>query len=214
MKLWSGVLSPFSAKVRIALAEKGLPFEILEIPWSRQTLWGPKPEEFLAVSPRGQVPALVDGELGVFDSTIIVEYLEDRYPAPPLMPKDAADRARCRMWEELADAALAGAVVTLIRERFLKPDPAAGDREAIAAAEAALCTLHTRLDTHLGTAGHLCGDFTVADIAVFLAVGFGAALGVPADPALEKLGAWFGRVHARPAVGSEYDAMMTRAASV
>ena len=51
MKLWSGKLSPFSAKVRIALAEKKLDCELLDVPWSRKTLWGPKPPEFLAMSP-------------------------------------------------------------------------------------------------------------------------------------------------------------------
>ena len=86
MKLWSGVLSPFSAKVRIALAEKKLGYETLVVPWSRKTLWGPKPPEFLAVSPHGQVPVLIDGDVAVFDSTVICEYLEDRYPKPPLLP--------------------------------------------------------------------------------------------------------------------------------
>src|SRR5439155_1558254 len=86
MKLWSGVLSPFSAKVRIALAEKKLGYETLVVPWSRKTLWGPKPPEFLAVSRHGQVPVLIDGEVAVFDSTVSCEYLEDRYPKPPLRP--------------------------------------------------------------------------------------------------------------------------------
>ncbi|MDA1075122.1 MAG: glutathione S-transferase N-terminal domain-containing protein [Proteobacteria bacterium] len=68
MYLWSGTLSPFSAKVRIVLAEKGLPIEIREVPWSRQNKWHPKPKAFLDVSPRGEVPVLVDGGLAVFDS--------------------------------------------------------------------------------------------------------------------------------------------------
>jgi glutathione S-transferase len=99
MKLWSGVLSPFSAKVRIALAEKGLPYETLEIGWNRQTLWGPKPPEFLAVSPRGKVPVLIDGGATLYDSTIINEYLEDRYPKPALFPADPVARGRCRQLE-------------------------------------------------------------------------------------------------------------------
>ncbi len=105
MQLWSGVLSPFSAKVRIALAEKGLRYETREIPWSRKNLWGPKPPEFLAVSPYGKVPVLIDGSVTVFDSTVICEYLEDRYPKPALFPAErrrtralppARERSRCR----------------------------------------------------------------------------------------------------------------------
>ena len=90
MQLWSGVLSPFSAKVRVVLAEKGLSAEILEVPWSRKTLWGPKPAEFLAVSPLGKVPVLLDGDLAIYDSTVIDEYLEEQYPELPLMPAEPA----------------------------------------------------------------------------------------------------------------------------
>jgi glutathione S-transferase len=99
MRLYAFPLSPFSAKVRIALAEKGLDCEVVDLPTTRTGVVS-KPAELLATNPRGQVPVLVDGELGIYDSTVILEYLEDRFPAPPLYPRDVAMRARCRQLED------------------------------------------------------------------------------------------------------------------
>ena len=109
MLLWSGTLSPFSAKIRIYLNERGLPHTIEEIPWNRETLWGPKPGNFLAANPRGEVPTLMDGDIAVFDSTLIWEYLEDAYPDNPLAPSAPAERAACRARTSLTRKALATA---------------------------------------------------------------------------------------------------------
>ena len=84
MKLYSGPLSLFSRKVEIALREKELPFERLVVAFSQESGYSPKHPDVLAVNPKGQVPVLVDGELSLYDSTIILEYLEDAYPHPPL----------------------------------------------------------------------------------------------------------------------------------
>jgi glutathione S-transferase len=62
----------------------------------------------LAVSPRGEVPALVDGDAVVYDSTLICEYLEERHPTPALLPSDAAGRVRVRALERWADMQLDG----------------------------------------------------------------------------------------------------------
>ena len=82
MKLYSGPLSLFSRKVEIALREKGLPFERLVVAFSQESGYRPKDPDVLAVNPKGQVPVLVDGELSLYDSTIILEYLEDAYRVP------------------------------------------------------------------------------------------------------------------------------------
>src|SRR5271163_616489 len=97
MKLYSGPLSLFSRKAEIALNEKGVPFERIMVPFCQAQGYSPKHPAVLAANPKGQVPVLVDGDLTLFDSTLIFEYLEDAYPVPPLYPKGAADRARCRL---------------------------------------------------------------------------------------------------------------------
>src|SRR6516165_7647108 len=99
MKLYSGPLSLFSRKVEIALHEKGLSFEREMVPFSQTKGYAPKHPAVLAANPKAQVPVLVDGDLTLFDSTLIIEYLEDAYPAPPLFPADAKARARCRLIE-------------------------------------------------------------------------------------------------------------------
>src|SRR5579862_1418600 len=93
-------LSPYAQKVKIALREKGVPFEA-KLP-DGIGAGGPR-GEFAQANPRGEVPALVDGEVKVFDSTIILEYIEDKWPTPPLLPEGPAERARVRMIEEVAD---------------------------------------------------------------------------------------------------------------
>src|SRR5690242_7979486 len=91
-------LSPYAQKVKIALAEKGVEFEC-RLP---DFMSGQDPD-FAAANPRLEVPALVDGDVRVFDSTIILEYVEDRWPRPPLLPATPAERARVRMLEDLCD---------------------------------------------------------------------------------------------------------------
>ena len=214
MKLWSGKLSPFSAKVRIALAEKKLDCELLDVPWSRKTLWGPKPPEFLAVSPHGRVPVLIDGNVVVYDSTVICEYLEDRYPEPPLLPADAVGRARCRQLEDEADASMAGDMTALVQELFTKTDDATRDMARAAAAMEGLKRRWDALDKELAGREYLCDRFSVADIATFMVVGFATTLGSAPEDRHANLRAWVDRVRARPTVGGEFDAMMQAAATV
>ncbi len=214
MKLWSGLLSPFSAKVRIVLAEKKLDFETLEVPWSRETKWGPKPPEFLAVSPRGEVPVLIDDDTTVFDSTRIAEYLEDRHPQPPLFPAEAAERALCRRLEEEADEAMALHVTPLLQELFTETDENARDQARVATASAALERYYDDLERHLAGREHLCSTFSVADIATFMVLGFASNFGVAPAERHANLRRWFERVSARPSVAREFDAMLKGAAAV
>jgi len=212
MKLWSGTLSPFSAKVRIVLAEKNLPVALAEIPWSRANLWGPKPEEFLAVSPLGQVPVLVVGEKAVVDSTLIIEYLEDAHPDPALMPADPLDRADCRYWEDRADQLMAAQLTTLIRELFMKVDGAGRDDAAVATAFQAYSSYLTALEARLSDADYLSGRYGVADIASWVGLAFAQTLGVSLAqfPAVKS---WYERVAARPVIAAEYQQIMAAAAA-
>ena len=96
MLLYEHPLSSYAQKVKIALREKGQPFEA---PLPQGIGAGGATGEFTAANPRAEVPALIDGETMVFDSTIILEYIEDKWPTPALLPKSPAERARVRMIE-------------------------------------------------------------------------------------------------------------------
>src|SRR5262245_12524804 len=213
MKLWHGLLSPFSAKVRIALAEKNLMYESHEVPWSRATLWGPKPPEFLALSPRSQVPVLLDGDLVVHDSTVICEYLEDRYPERPLLPRGAMARARCRVLEDEADFAMVQEVTPLVQELFTKTADASRDMGRVATAIEALRHRYDVLDRELANREYLADGFSVADIATFMVAMVASTLGTPPAEGHRHLQAWLARVRERPMVAREFERMTAAAAA-
>ncbi len=213
MQLWSGTLSPFSAKVRMTLAEMSLDYELRELPWTRASRWEPKPSECLAVSPRAEVPVLVVDNQAIFDSTIIIEYLAETYPERALLPREPMARAQCRMWEDQADLILAQPVVSLIQEVFLKPDESQREQQAVAAATESIGHYHQQLEAQLSSGDYLLGEFTVADIANFIAVGFAQTLGVAPSEELRQLQAWRTRLFAREALATDFSQMMQAAAA-
>ena len=207
MKLYSGPLSLFTAKVRIALDEKGIPYERIDVPFSRTKGYEPKHPDVLAINPKAQVPVMVDEGLALYDSTIILEYLEDRHPSPALYPQDVRERARCRQLEAAADEVFFPNVIELIQEVFYKPDPATRDQKRVAAAIERLGVAYRRLEGDLQGRELLCGAFSVADIGWFLSIGFATSLGAPPDPSLTAVGEWLARVAARPSVQREQEGM-------
>ena len=95
--LYSGPLSLFSRKVEIALAEKGLAFQRVVVPFNQTTGYDPRHPEVLALNPKRQVPVLTDCGLVLYDSTVINEYLDEAYPEPKLMRDTPVEGARCRL---------------------------------------------------------------------------------------------------------------------
>jgi glutathione S-transferase len=207
MKLYSGPLSLFTAKVRIALDEKKIPYQLISVPFSRANGYSPKLPEMLAINPKGQVPVMIDEDLSLYDSTLILEYLEDRYPEPPLYPRDIKDRARCRQLEAAADEIFFPHVWELIAEVFYKADATQRDAARIDKATAALAEQYAQLNRLLDGREYLCGQFTVADIGYFLTAMFATSLGVPPSDAHPHVLAWTARVGSRPSVGREVEGM-------
>jgi len=101
LKLYQFEISPFCDKIRRVLHVKHVPYEVHEVgllEWQLGT--------YKKVSPTNKVPALVDGERTVCDSTDIAYYLEERYPEPPLIPRDPRERALVHVLEDWADESL------------------------------------------------------------------------------------------------------------
>ncbi len=92
MVLYSGTTCPFSQRCRFVLFEKGMDFEIRDI-----DLYN-KPEDIAVMNPYGQVPILVERDLILYESNIINEYIDERFPHPQLMPADPVMRARTRLF--------------------------------------------------------------------------------------------------------------------
>ena len=201
MKLYSGPLSLFSAKARIALAEKGLAHELVQVGWNRRTAYEPHHPDVVALNPKAQVPILVDGDVVVYDSTLIFEYLEERHPEPRLYPTGVAERARCRQQEAAADEIWFPHLWKILETRIYRT----GSEEAAGAARRALEDFYRGFDVALEGHDYYCGAFSVADIGTFIFVTTAATLGAPLAPGLERMNAWLGRVAARPAVRSVMD---------
>jgi stringent starvation protein A len=91
MILYSGTICPFSQRCRFVLFEKGMDFEIRDVDLFN------KPEDINVMNPYGQVPILVERDLILYESNIINEYIDERFPHPQLMPADPVQRARARL---------------------------------------------------------------------------------------------------------------------
>jgi glutathione S-transferase len=91
VKLYDAARCPFCARVRIALAEKGLEYETVEVDLDDRPGW------LFELNPAGRVPVLDDGGFVLPESDVIMAYLEDRQPGPPLLPEGAVERARARL---------------------------------------------------------------------------------------------------------------------
>src|SRR3954464_5752734 len=92
MTLYSGTTCTFSQRWRIVLFEKGMDFQIIDVDLFN------KPEDLAVMNPYNRTPVLVERDLIVFESNIINEYIDDRFPHPQLMPADPVMRARARLF--------------------------------------------------------------------------------------------------------------------
>jgi RNA polymerase-associated protein len=107
MALLSDGKSHYSHRVRIVLAEKGVVSEIIPIDANN------KPQELADLNPYNTLPVLVDRDLSLYDSWVMMEYLDERFPHPPLMPVQPVARAYTRLWRHRIQNDWAGLVDTL-----------------------------------------------------------------------------------------------------
>lgn len=200
--LYDHPLSPYAQKVKIALKEKGLAYEAV-MPGGLGA--GGAAGAFVAANPRAEVPALIDGEVQVFDSTIILEYLEDAYPSPALMPKAAADRARLRMLEEVMDTHFEAVTWGLSEIRWFRRAEGAQAESLQSAAARQIAGFHSWLERQLGDRAWFNGDaFGWGDLAVVPYLNGAVGHGVP-PPAGSRLADWLARANERPSVAACVD---------
>jgi len=191
----------FGAKAEIAAHEKGLAFELVMVPFEMKTLYQPKHPEVLRINPKRQVPVLIDGDLEIFDSTQIFEYLESIKPDPALWPAEPKARARARLLEHKSDEVYFPPIVRLMGLQATPDDPAAVE------ARAAALSFYGDMEKGLGSKEWLAGSYSYADIAFYMAQIFGDRMGAPMTDAHPKLQAWRDRMSARPPVRQVAGAM-------
>lgn len=157
-------ISPYVRKVRVALAYKGI-----EYANTQQSPFG-APEEFVAKSPMSKIPCWEEGELILPDSSVILSYLEHRYPDPPLLPAEPGPRARALWFEEYADTKIGECVPAVFFQRVVMPNVLKWetDEEAVAVLlEKAVPKVLDYLTSCLGDDEFMVGgEFSIADIAI------------------------------------------------
>jgi glutathione S-transferase len=181
--LYDAPRCPYAARVRIVLAEKGVEVDVVEIDLSDRPDW------LYEKNPKGRVPVLEEDDRPLAESAVLMEFLEERYPEPALLPADPADRAAVRLLIFRADE-LTDPYYALRREED-------GARERFDAALG-------RLEGLLGEQPYLSGaEYGLADIALVpWVLRARDMLGVELDgfPALTD---WLGRLEQRPAIAAE-----------
>lgn len=189
---------PSPQKVRVAMAEKGISCErvIIDLKAGEQ-----RSPEYLRINPHGYVPTLVVDGTPIYESTAIIEYLEETHPHPPLLPADPLSRARSRMIEESIDGNFAPALKTYGRNLKAKP-PAEPDLKVMEQCKLSIAWHNQWLDGALEGRCFLAGDeFSVADIAAICNVEFQIKrLKIEIDPKNRNLLAWYARTIARPSM--------------
>jgi glutathione S-transferase len=167
MKLLGALTSPYVRKVRIVLAEKKLDYQLV-----LEDVWGS--DAIRAANPLGKVPCLVmEGGEAVFDSRVIVEYVDTLSPVGKLIPSNGRERAEVRTWEALADGVLDAAILARLEQTW--PGREEGQRSPrwverqLGKVDAALSAMSKGLGDKPFCAGiHM----TLADIAVGCALGY------------------------------------------
>jgi glutathione S-transferase len=199
MKLYDFLPCPFGQKVRIVLAEKSLTYELIQIDLAQSDQRRP---EFVRLNPFARVPVLVDEDTTVYDSTVIIEYLEDEYPEPPVLPTigSSALRARARLFEDFADTSFTLQVGQLMTE-MARPE---AERD-----QGRVQRLHRLIERALDYVNHeltgqqfLAGDFSVADIAFAPRLLVLGELGLDASINRPNVDAWIKRMLERPSIQS------------
>jgi glutathione S-transferase len=188
--------SPFVRKVRLALTEKGIPFEIEPVMPMGVS------DEFKKISPLGKIPVYQDGDFTLPDSSCIIAFLEKTHPTPGLYPSDPQDFGRALFLEEWSDTKLTESVTPIffqrfVRKNFFQQEP---DEEIVAQKLEELGPVFDYLETRIGDREVLVGKhFSVADIAVGSVFANFTMAGENVDASRwPNLAAYVERIHARP----------------
>jgi glutathione S-transferase len=164
VKIIGGYLSPYVRKVLVVLDLKRIPYEIDPI----VPFFGD--DRFSRLSPVRRIPVLVDNEVTIADSSVICQYLEDRYPDPALYPANIADRAHARWLEEYADSRMGEVFIwKLFNQVVIKPN-VWGEKTDTAVVETTLRDdipqVLDYLETQVPADGFIFGGVSIADISV------------------------------------------------
>ena len=195
IKLYDFKSSPNCQRVKVVLAEKNLPYEIVPVDLTKKEQKNPA---YLKMNPYGKVPVLTDDATVLYESLVINEYLEEKYPNPPLMPKDPARKAKGRILVDYGMAHFDSAYQKLRME--LMKEAKEQSQPVIDGAKSDLKKLLQRFEDELAEQPYLLGDFSLVDADLIPRFTRLEGFGVLPDPSLPRLGKYLERMKARPSV--------------
>ena len=161
LRIYYAPPSIYGRKVLAVLEEKGLDYEIERLSFSTQDHLKP---EYLALNPNGEIPTLVDDNVVIYESTAIIEYLNDEYPEPPLLAEDSASRAKARMIDDFCDLHFFRSLIKCLIKKVLKSETL--EETDITPVMQGL----KRLESYLGNQEWIAGKFSLADCAVMAGI--------------------------------------------
>ncbi len=180
VRIIGSYLSPFVRKVLVFLDQKGIPFQIDPI----VPFFGD--DRFSQVSPLRRIPVLIDDRVTLSDSSVICQYLEDRYPTPSLYPLDIARRAEARWIEEYSDTRMAEVFIwRIFNQVAIGPavwDEPANHEVVQRAREQELPSIMDYLEQLIPASGFLFGNLCIADISLGAMFRNVALARIPLDP--------------------------------
>jgi glutathione S-transferase len=190
MKLYDNAFSPFARKVRLALDHKKLAVDVVD------GLRKSNRHELEGVNGRVEVPTLIDGDVTVINSADIVAYLDHAYPARPVLPADPKLRVKARAWERCSDTVI-DAILIDISYWLWSRRPDAMPEGMLEVARRDMGVLYDALERDLGDGPFVCGEMSVADLALFPQLSGGKMLGVPfSEERHPRVRAWLKRMQA------------------
>jgi len=197
IKLYDFLPCPFGQKVRIALAEKSLSYELASIDISKGEQRLP---EIRRLNPYGRVPILVDEDTVVYDSTIINEYLDDEYPDPPILPRIeySSLRARARLFEDFADTSFTPQVGQLMAE--MAKGEGERDQNRLLRLRQTIERVLDYVNRELQGQHFLAGEFSVAEIGFVPRLVILGQLGIEAGTSRSNVDTWLRRLLERPSI--------------
>jgi glutathione S-transferase len=195
IKLYDFKSSPNCQRVKVVLAEKDLPYEIVPIDLRAQEQ---KTPDYLKMNPYGKVPVLTVDAVVLYESCIINEYLEEKYPNPPLLPKEPGQKAKARILIDYGMIHFDGPYQKLRME--LMKEQKDQNPQVIDGAKSELRKLLQRLENEIGAQQYLMGDFSLVDADLLPRFTRLEGFGVLPDPSLPRLGKYLERMKARPSV--------------
>ena len=197
MTLYQRTDCPFCWKVRLALRELSLEYEIVE------TRLGEKHPEVLRHSPTATVPVLVDGKVVIWESSIMLDYLDAQYAPGRLMPSEPDEQARVRTLHAYSDKCVGPALRDLVFEKRSKRE-SEWDLRVIQESELNWRACQAYLEEQLTPGGFFGSEFGAADCALAARCGVAEAYGSRVSTEHPKLHNWFGKVKSRASWSAAY----------